>query len=229
MATTKQIVKESTIQRIQNIVFQEDGTVLSRESLSHNASFKSIVKNHMNKFERDRVDKILDDVYEGKTVQEITIKFNNPEDDTIRKQAEDIENMSSDDQIFMLDGLQNVMLNHGISVNIGGSDEDEEDEDDIPEDNDEEIHTINECIEHAASSDTPESDDVNRLSDNDIPEDNNEENVAIEESDSDTTEVPENISDDEKRNLFLMRTFGFPDYAIKNYLNTITTRASARV
>lgn len=224
MATTKQIVKESTVQRIQNIVFQEDNTVMSRESLIKNKSFKSIEKNHMNKFERDRVDEILDAVYAGETVSEITSKFNTPTDDPIRKQAEEIEDMSSGETIFMLEGLQNVMLNHAVNVSIGDSDDDEDDEDDIPETN-ENIHTIDECINLASSSERSESQES---SDEVVSENNSEETTHVSETNSDI-EVPDNISDDEKRNLFLMRTFGFPDYAIKNYINTITTRASARV
>lgn len=225
MATTKQVVKESTVQRIQNIVFQEDGTVMSRESLMLNPSFKSIVKNHMNKFERDRVDEILDAVYGGSDVSEITTKFNKTSDDPIRKQAEEIEDMSSGETIFMLEGLENVMLNHGINVKIGNNEDyDEEDEDDIPETN-EEIHTINECISQAASVERSES---SKLTDEDVSDNNTEEDPSVNESNSDIKELPENISDDEKRNLFLMRTFGFPDYAIQNYLSMIKARASAR-
>ena len=183
MASTKQIVKESTIQKIQKLIFDEDGTVFSRDSLEKDKTFRSIVKNHMNKYERENVDEILNMIYKGKSVKQIQNKFNDNKvkpEKKIAEQAEEIEHMSSDESIFMLNGLKNVDLEGGVDIHIG-KDESENESDNVVEST-----TENESGKVFVMSET-----VQNIKDNKKSENEDCVNVASED------ESVQNISDDE--------------------------------
>ena len=180
---SKQIVKESSIEKIQKLIFDEDGTVVSRETLEKNKLFKSIVKNHMNKFEREHLDEILDMIYKGKTVKQIQSKFNGstvkPEK-KIAEQAEEIEMMaSSDESIFMLNGLKNVDLEEGVEVLIG-KDDAEDESDNVVEtetDNDEKVFVMSETVQNIKENKKSEaetvSDNVETTKEDSVPTNDN--------------------------------------------------------